>query len=118
MSEVGRTVVGSTPQVGVVPPDLRIDYRLGRLDESDALRDPIEQFGKWFREGQAAGVPEPNAMTLATVDAQGAPSARVVLLKGLDERGFTFFTNYLSRKGRELAANPRAALCFYWHALV
>ena len=104
-------------QVAVVPSGLRVDYRLGRLDESEVLRDPIEQFGRWFREAQDAAVPEPNAMTLATVDAQGAPSARVVLLKGLDEGGFAFYTNYLSRKGRELAANPRAALCFYWHAL-
>ena len=100
-----------------VPRGLRIDYTKGRLDERDAHPDPIQQFSRWFDEACAAGVPEANAMTLATADTSGRPSARVVLLKGRDARGFSFFTNYDSRKGRELATNPRAALCFYWQPL-
>lgn len=100
-----------------VPQHLRIDYSRGALDEADVLHDPIDQFARWFADAQAAGVPEPNAMTLATAAGGGVPSARVVLLKALDERGFAFFTNYDSRKGAELAANPRAALCFYWQPL-
>jgi pyridoxamine 5'-phosphate oxidase len=102
---------------GTVPADLRVDYGRGRLDEADVLADPVQQFGRWFDEARAANVPEPNAMTLATVDASGAPSARVVLLKSFDARGFSFYTNYDSRKGRELAGNPRAALCFFWQPL-
>jgi pyridoxamine 5'-phosphate oxidase len=102
---------------GSVSPDLRVDYGRGRLDEADVSPDPVEQFGRWFNEARAANVAEPNAMTLATVDALGAPSARVVLLKSFDARGFAFYTNYDSRKGRELAANPRAALCFFWQPL-
>ncbi len=74
----------------------------------------MQQFGRWFRAVKRAGLPEPNAMTLATDYAQRPPSARMVLLKGIDERGFLFFTNYESRKGRELAANSHAALVFYW----
>jgi hypothetical protein len=101
----------------LVPQDLRIDYGRGQLVEADAAADPFAQFARWFADAQAAKVPEPNAMTLATADATGAPSARVVLLKGFDDRGFAFFTNYESRKGRDLAANPRAALCFYWQPL-
>ncbi|MDB5295656.1 MAG: pdxH [Phycisphaerales bacterium] len=100
-----------------VPQDLRIDYGRGQLSEADAAADPVAQFARWFADVRAADVPEPNAMTVATADAGGAPSARVVLLKSFDERGFCFFTNYDSRKGRELAANPRAALCFYWQPL-
>jgi pyridoxamine 5'-phosphate oxidase len=102
---------------GLVPQDLRIDYGRGTLEEADAAADPVGQFRRWFADVQAAGIPEPNAMTLATADAAGAPSARVVLLKGFDERGFTFFTNYTSRKAEDLDANPRAALCFYWQPL-
>ena len=100
-----------------LPPDLRVEYARGTLTESDALPDPAAQFARWFDEARAAGLPEINAMTLATAGAGGAPSARVVLLKDFDARGFVFFTNYDSRKGRELAANPRAALCFYWQPL-
>ena len=100
-----------------IPPNLRIDYSRGRLDEADVLADPIDQFAHWFAEAQAAGVPEANAMTLATADAAGRASARVVLLKDLDRHGFTFYTNYTSRKARDLAANPRACLCFYWQPL-
>jgi pyridoxamine 5'-phosphate oxidase len=79
--------------------------------------DPVERFRAWFEEARAAGVELPEAMTLATADAAGRPSARMVLLKGVDERGFSFFTGYESRKGRELAENPRAALVFYWREL-
>jgi pyridoxamine 5'-phosphate oxidase len=79
--------------------------------------NPIERFQKWFDEAKAAGVEVPEAMTLATADADGRPSARMLLLKGADERGFTFFSGYESRKGRELEANPRAALVFYWRPL-
>jgi pyridoxamine 5'-phosphate oxidase len=117
VADADPNVVRPAGQVGVVPADLRVEYRLGRLDESDVLPDPIDQFARWFGEANSAGVPEPNAMTLATVDARGAPSARIVLLKGLDGRGFPFYTNYRSRKGRELDANPRAALCFHWQPL-
>jgi len=79
--------------------------------------DPLAVFNEWFEEARAAGVEVPEAMTLATADADGRPSARMLLLKGADERGFTFFTGYESRKGRELAENPRAALVFYWRPL-
>src|SRR5262245_27454283 len=87
------------------------------LRESDADPDPVRQFQRWFDAAVAAGLPEPNAMTLATCTADGVPSARIVLLKICDERGLAFFTNYRSRKGRELANNPRAALVFFWPAL-
>jgi pyridoxamine 5'-phosphate oxidase len=103
--------------MAVVPGELRIDYGRASLDESDVRPDPIGQFGVWFDEARAANVSEPNAMTLATVGADGTPSARVVLLKSFDARGFTFHTNYQSRKGEELAGNPRAALCFFWQPL-
>lgn len=82
------------------------------LDQLDP--DPIEQFGRWMQEALDAGIMLPNTMTLATASADGAPSARMVLLKGVDSEGFSFFTNFESRKGRELAANPRAALVFHW----
>lgn len=97
--------------------DLRKEYtRLG-LNEADAATDPFTQFRAWFDAALQANLPEPNAMTLATATPDGVPSARVVLLKGVDERGFVFFTNYESRKGNELAANPHAALVFYWPEL-
>jgi len=95
--------------------DLRKDYTHGGLSEADAGSDPFVLFRTWFDEAQAAGLPEPNAMTLATADADGKPAARIVLLKGYDERGFVFFSNYDSRKGRELESNPFAALVFLWH---
>jgi pyridoxamine 5'-phosphate oxidase len=79
--------------------------------------DPVAQFNAWLEEAREAGVPLPEAMTLATADASGRPSARMLLLKGADEQGFTFFTGYESRKGRELAENPRAAIVVYWNAL-
>jgi pyridoxamine 5'-phosphate oxidase len=94
--------------------DLRRDYAREGLDEKDVARDPYEQFARWFDEALRAELPEPNAMILATVDAARQPSVRTVLLKGYDARGFVFFTNYDSRKGRELAQNPRASLLFLW----
>ncbi|MGH2995838.1 MAG: pyridoxal 5'-phosphate synthase, partial [Gaiellaceae bacterium] len=83
-------------------------------DIQDLHPDPLVQLARWLEEARAAGLELPEAMTLATADAEGRPSARMVLLKGVDERGFLFFTNTESRKGRELAANPRAALVFHW----
>jgi pyridoxamine 5'-phosphate oxidase len=94
--------------------DLRKNYSLGSLEASNVDRNPIRQFDAWFAQAVDAQLPEPNTMTLATVDARGRPSARIVLVKGVDERGFVFFTNYESRKGRELADNPFASLLFYW----
>ncbi|WP_132539023.1 pyridoxamine 5'-phosphate oxidase [Plasticicumulans lactativorans] len=94
--------------------DLRRNYCLGSLDGADVDPDPIRQFARWFEEAVRAEVTEPNAMTVATVTPEGRPRARVLLLKGFDARGFTFFTNYESAKGCELAANPTAALCFWW----
>jgi pyridoxamine 5'-phosphate oxidase len=94
--------------------DLRREYTLAGLKESDVDPNPLKQFDQWFQQALAAGLPEPNAMTLATATLDGKPSARIVLLKGLDERGFVFFTNYESQKGRELSANPQAALVCYW----
>ncbi len=98
--------------------DLRQDYRQRSLDPSSTAADPISQFEQWFAEALATpGIAEPNAMTLATASANGQPSARVVLLKGIDAGGFCFFTNYESRKGEELAENPLAALAFWWPPL-
>jgi pyridoxamine 5'-phosphate oxidase len=112
---------------GIAPPskttlnmslaDLRKDYTLAGLAEKDLARDPFRQFEKWFQEAEAAKLTEPNAMTLATASPDGRPSARTVLLKGLDGRGFVFYSNYESRKGRELALNARVALVFPWIAL-
>lgn len=93
---------------------IRQDYIRERLDVADVVRDPIAQFRAWFDETVEAKLPMVNAMTLATVAGDGAPSARIVLLKDVDERGFVFYTDYESRKAQELAANPRAALLFYW----
>ena len=94
--------------------DLRREYSRAEFDESNAATDPVEQFRRWFSDASRADVPEPNAMTLATADAQGRPSARIVLLKGIDDLGFTFYTDYRSRKGQELDANPRGVLVFFW----
>lgn len=99
------------------PANLRSEYTSGELLESNAAPDAIDQFRRWFADALAANVPEPNAMTLATVDSAGQPSARIVLLKGFDAQGFVFFTNQQSRKGRELAATPRACLVFFWQPL-
>ncbi|OZI40120.1 pyridoxamine 5'-phosphate oxidase [Bordetella genomosp. 5] len=97
--------------------DLRQSYEKSVLLEGQAAASPFDQFKLWFDEALVAGGPEPNAMTLATVDASGQPSARIVLIKGYDDHGFTFFTNYESRKGCDLLANPRAALLFFWQPL-
>ncbi|GLC24067.1 pyridoxamine 5'-phosphate oxidase [Roseisolibacter agri] len=97
--------------------DLRRTYARAQLDERDADADPIAQFHRWFAEALDAQAMEPNAMTLATSSRDGVPDARIVLLKGVDARGFTFFTDYRSAKGRQLDANPRAALVFWWAEL-
>jgi pyridoxamine 5'-phosphate oxidase len=94
--------------------DLRKSYEQGELDESLAAGEPLLQFGQWFEHALAGDIHEPNAMTLATVGADGRPSTRIVLIKAYDERGLVWFTNYDSRKGRELAVNPFAALQFHW----
>ena len=96
---------------------LRREYARAELDENDAHVSPFSQFETWLMQAIAADVAEPNAMTLATATRAGDPSARIVLLKHLDERGFVFFTSFESQKGRELAENPRAALCFFWPEL-
>jgi pyridoxamine 5'-phosphate oxidase len=94
--------------------DLRKSYERDALDEAASAADPLQQFGHWLQQALDAQLPEPNAMTLATVGADGRPSTRVVLLKGFDARGIVWYTNYQSRKGRELAAHPQAALQFHW----
>lgn len=96
---------------------MRRQYELAELDEAHVAADPLHQFQRWFDEAVKAKALEPNAMTLATVSPQGRPSTRVVLLKGLDERGLVWYTNYESRKGAELAGNPHAALQFFWPEL-
>jgi pyridoxamine 5'-phosphate oxidase len=103
-------VSGPRPAVA----DLRRDYARGMLREEDVDRDPVEQFSRWFADAAAAEIPEPNAMTLATATADGVPSARIVLLKAVDARGFVFFTDYRSRKAFELTENPLAAVVFLW----
>lgn len=97
--------------------DIRQNYGKFELVESEAADNPFDQFGLWFGQAVEAGVAEVNAMTLATVGAQGQPSARIVLLKGYDEQGFCFYTNYQSRKGHELEQHPQASLLFFWPAL-
>lgn len=97
--------------------DIRTDYMRGALDEAQSDPDPIRQFARWWDEALKSEVLEANAMTLATASADGRPSARTVLIKDFDERGFVFYTNYNSRKGLDLAANPRAALLFFWPEL-
>jgi pyridoxamine 5'-phosphate oxidase len=97
--------------------DLRREYARARLDESMVSPDPLVEFARWFDEAVKAKVVEPEAMTLATATPEGAPSARMVLLRGFDERGFVFYTDYRSQKGAELERNPRAALVFHWPEL-
>ena len=94
--------------------DLRKSYERDALDEAASLADPLKQFEHWLQQALDAQLPEPTAMTLATVGSEGRPSTRIVLLKGLDARGIVWYSNYQSRKGRELAANPHAALQFHW----
>lgn len=97
--------------------DIRTDYRKASLSRSEVADDPFEQFDKWFGEVLHSRVEEPNAMTLATVGKDGMPSVRIVLLKGIDEKGFYFYTNYESRKARELLENPQASVVFFWKEL-
>lgn len=106
-----------TARSGLSIADLRREYSLAGLHEDDLAADPFAQFEVWFREAMEAHVYETNAMTLATASRDGRPSARIVLLKGVDDAGFVFYTNYESRKGQDLAENPRAALLFYWPEL-
>lgn len=96
---------------------LRKDYQLASLSEADVAKDPFQQFSLWFEQAQKADINEANAMSLSTVNAAGRPSARIVLIKEFDQRGFSWFTNYDSNKGNDLAANPQAALLFFWSAL-
>ncbi|MES2935790.1 MAG: pyridoxamine 5'-phosphate oxidase [Pseudomonadota bacterium] len=111
----GLLPVASTPSVNLA--DLRIDYSHASLSETDVLANPTAQFNKWFEEAIKADIAEPNAMTLATVAANGRPAARIVLIKDVDQRGFSWYTNYDSRKGHELLDNPHAALLFFWPEL-
>jgi len=105
----------STPKIQAMNlAELRREYTKGGLHRAELDSNPIVQFQKWFEQALTAQLLEPSAMTLATADQEGRPSSRIVLLKGVDETGFTFFTNYESRKGRELAANPHASLTLYW----
>lgn len=97
--------------------DIRTDYKLRSLNEADVSPDPIAQFTSWWDEAVNSKIEEVNAMTLATVTSEGRPSARIVLLKGFDEKGFVFFTNYQSKKGKELEDNPHAAMVFFWKEL-
>ena len=116
--DAGRTCAsGDTWAMARDLAKLRRTYDVGALDEAGMDADPIRQFERWFEDAEAAEESEPNAMTLATVDQDGHPDARLVLLKGLDENGFVWFSNYESAKGVQLDGNPIAALVFRWHAL-
>ncbi|MGN8071993.1 pyridoxamine 5'-phosphate oxidase [Mucilaginibacter sp. SG564] len=97
--------------------NLRQDYTAATLSENDTKGDPINQFEQWFNEALAAKLHEPNAMTLATATTNGKPSARILLLKGFNQHGFIFYTNYLSRKGKEITKNPQGAITFFWGEL-
>ena len=97
--------------------DIRKDYKLQTLSEADVAADPFLQFDKWWDDAVKSEIEEVNAMTLATANKEGKPSARIVLLKGYDKNGFVFFTNYQSHKGQDLAENPNACLVFFWAAL-
>src|SRR5262245_20253425 len=99
------------------PADMRKEYAIAGLTETDAGDDPFILFGTWFHAAVSAQLPEPNAMTLATATLNGMPSARIVLLKQFDLAGFCFFTNYTSRKAQELQTNPQCSLVFHWHPL-
>lgn len=112
-----RRGIMPAPAAGESVAALRKDYGQDSLNESDVAADPFDQFNAWFEQALAADVNEPNAMNVATVDADGKPSSRIVLIKQFDRRGFTWYTNYNSQKGRQLAANPHAALLFFWSEL-
>jgi pyridoxamine 5'-phosphate oxidase len=107
------TLQGSTMSIA----DIRTEYQRASLSEQDVNDDPIVQFTHWFHEAVNAKMPDVNAMSLSTVNDQGRPSSRIVLIKDMDQRGFTWFTHYTSRKGEELAAHPHAALLFFWSEL-
>jgi len=111
------TTLAPEPSPDLDLSDLRRDYALDGLEESELAADPLDQFRIWFDAAQSASGREPNAMTLATASAAGVPSARTVLLKGVDERGFVFYSNYKSAKGSDLSENPRAELLFFWPEL-
>lgn len=96
---------------------IRTDYKKRELSESEVEKNAFDQFNKWFNEALRANIPEANAMTLSTVNEYGQPSGRIVLLKGFDENGFVFFTNYSSSKGHDLEVNPKAGLTFFWQEL-
>ncbi len=113
MDKAMTKIAGTPPVIA----HLRKEYALAGLTESDLERNPLDQFNKWFSQALEADIPEPTAMTLATSTRSGKPSARIVLLKSFGENGFVFFSNYGSRKGKELAANPYAALVFHWTGL-
>lgn len=110
----GECMMSDATEIGRTVAALRREYAGMSLNEGDVDTDPVTQFTRWFAQAVAANVPEPNAMTVATATRAGVPSARIVLLKGFDERGFAFYTNYESHKGSELAENPVAALVFHW----
>jgi len=112
-----RGIDAPAPSVGEAVASLRKDYGQASLNEDDVLDDPIGQFTRWFEQALKAEVNEPNAMSVATVDADGRPSSRIVLVKQFDERGFTWYTNYDSRKAQELRVNPHGALLFFWSEL-
>jgi pyridoxamine 5'-phosphate oxidase len=113
-----RGILTGTPMGGTMSiADLRKNYTYGGLVETDIHPDPIDQFTLWFEQARQVSGNEPNAMTVATADADGQPAARMVLLKGFDARGFLFYTNYESEKGQEIAENPKAAILFYWPEL-
>ena len=97
--------------------DLRKDFKKGTLDEHDVERSPFDQFNKWFKEAISSEIPEVNAMTLATASKSGRPSVRTVLLKQYDDKGFVFFTNYESKKAKDISENPQAAVLFFWEPL-
>ncbi len=97
--------------------NLRQDYKVAQLNDNDIEKNPVKQFEKWFSEALTAEIYEPNAMTLATANKSGKPNARIVLLKGFDDNGFSFYTNYLSTKGKEIKKNPQVCLVFFWGEL-
>ena len=113
----GMQAADANDQAALNLAKMRAEYTGGELRREDLRADPIDQFGAWFQQACDAGILEPNAMSLATASAEAQPSLRTVLLKGCDARGFVFFTNFESRKARELAANPRVALLFPWLAM-
>lgn len=112
-----ETVLASEPSLTPGLHALRVNYDLDELVEGSTPDSPVELFQTWLGDALGHGLPEPNAMTLATIGSDGAPNVRTVLLKQFDERGFSFFTNYESRKGQDIARDPRAALCFLWKAM-